>query len=90
MKITINGEQLDLAPGDRITLVVAHLGRDPLQGVAYTVSGSKVIVRDGADFLGKSSPLIIEDALIGLRTITYFARRNGLVTEGLGVTEVKD
>lgn len=79
--ISIDGKDLEFAPGDEMTLTIVHLGRDPGQGVAYTRSGLKVFVRDGAPFLSQSCPLTIERVLIGDRDLVFFARLRGLPSD---------
>ena len=39
-------------PGEKLTVKVVHLGKDPKQGVGYLPDGTMVVVEDGAQLVG--------------------------------------
>lgn len=43
-----------LVPGDRITLKVVSVGKDPSQGVGYLEDGTMIVVENGASSVGKT------------------------------------
>lgn len=40
-------------PGEKLSVKVVHLGKDPTQGVGYLPDGTMIVVEDGANMVGK-------------------------------------
>lgn len=40
-------------PGEKLTVKVVHLGKDPTQGVGYLPDGTMIVVENGAEMVGK-------------------------------------
>ena len=39
-------------PGEKLTVKVVHIGKDPTQGVGYLQDGTMVVVENGAQLVG--------------------------------------
>lgn len=50
-------------PGEELKIKIAHLGKDPKQGVGYLPDGTMVVVADGADLIGHTIELEVTKSL---------------------------
>ncbi len=62
-------------PGERLTIKILHPGKDATQGVGYFSDGTMVIVKDGAQLVGKSIDVEVGKVLQGNAGRMIFATR---------------
>lgn len=46
-------------PGDSLHVKLAHLGKDPTQGVGYLDDGTMIVVESGSPFVGKTLDVVV-------------------------------
>jgi uncharacterized protein YacL len=62
-------------PGESLKIKVVHLGKDRSQGIGYLPDGTMVVIKDGADGLGKTLEVGVSKILQGAAGRMIFAQK---------------